>query len=491
MALTATAMRRDGWQDRARHFDFVPTLEADAELAELQHQISIKNIAAKMLNERIRKLVAESAAKDKRLAELEDGLRLSGEDLAHRDNESRSLQTSLDLVTKQYARLSEHLAEITVDAEALRTQLENSKTALLAAEVERDQLAVALRETKDLHRIESDELKNCLEAMASRTAATESLLVEVRKSLKACIEESDAAARKAADAALARDTADEALDQLHDSLQLKGRQVRELEQSRAMLIVGAGTLLEVFETRVAALGEAEERAKSFAGRVAEAEAKAALAHSQIESLNLKLQSREADLDEALETIQSLFKRAVTAESNTSAAQDEIRGLNLKLQSRQAGLDEAEDAIRLLATRVAAAEANASAAQDEIQGLNLKLQSRQAGLDEAEDAIRLLATRVAAAEANASAAQDEIQSLNLTLQNEQAIRAVAEAALRKALSDYSRLRPELGGLIEGEEAQPKQARQKQAQQKQAQQKHAQQKHAPARSATSLLAATISF
>src|ERR1700691_5912518 len=111
MALTATAVQWDGRQDRAKPLALVPALGADAEQADLQHQISVQTIAAKMLNERIRKLVAETAAKDKRLAELEDELRLSREDLARRDenlarrdqdlaqrdNESRSLQASLDL----------------------------------------------------------------------------------------------------------------------------------------------------------------------------------------------------------------------------------------------------------------------------------------------------------------------------------------------------------------------------------------------------------
>ena len=154
MALTATAVQRNDWQDQARPPAFFPVSEADGELAELQHQISVKTIAATMLNERIRKLVAEVAAKGKRLAELENGLRLAREDLARRDedlarrdedlaegdNESRSLQASLDLVTAENARLSARLNERIVDAEVLTAQLENSKRALLAAEAERDRL---------------------------------------------------------------------------------------------------------------------------------------------------------------------------------------------------------------------------------------------------------------------------------------------------------------------------------------------------------------
>jgi chromosome segregation ATPase len=440
MALTATSMRRDGSQDQTKSLAFTSIRGADENLAEFQHQISVKAIAAKMLNERIRKLVAEAAAKDKRLAELEDGLRLTREDLAHRDHESNSLQTSLDLVTTENARLSVRLDERAVDAEVLSARLENSRTALLAAEAERDRLAIALHEGNDLHRIESDELNNRLDAMTSRTAAMESLLADVRKSLLARIEESDAAARKAIDATLALDAADEALGQLHGSLQVKEHQVRALEQSRAVLIAGAGTLLEAFEARVAALAAAEDKAKSLAGRVAEAEAKSVLAQSRIESLNLKLQNGQAALVEAGEAIKALIKR------------------------------------------IAEAEANSSAARSEIESLNFRLQNGQGALAEAGEAIKTLVKRIAEAEANSSAAQSEIERLNLKLQNEQASRIVAEAALSKAHADHSRLQGELDNISRRDIAKRDETRPKPA---------SMPKQASGRSATSLLAATISF
>ncbi len=239
---------------------------ADADLAELQHQISVKTIAATMLNERIRKLTAEAAAKNKRLAGLEeelhflrDDLARRDDDLAQRDNESRSLHASLDLVTAENARLSARANERTVDAEALSAHLENSKTALLAAEAERDRLTVALREVNDLRRIEADELHSRIEATAARSTAVESLLVDVRRNLQTRIEESDAAFRNAVDATLAREAADAALGELHGFLQIKEYQVRELEQSRAMLLAGAGTLLEAFEARVSALAAGRGR----------------------------------------------------------------------------------------------------------------------------------------------------------------------------------------------------------------------------------------
>jgi chromosome segregation ATPase len=374
MALTATAMQRGGWQNQARRLalapmaavaDFAAADETPRRLSLIQpadcppasrypdvsgadvhdqeapepvdpaQQLAIKTTVAKMLIERTRKLLAAAAAKDKRIAELEDALLAGREDIVYRDNESRSLQTSLDLVTGENARLSDRLRDSADEAGALKAQLENSRAALLAAQAERDRLAVANRESVDLHRIESDALNDRLDAMTSRNAATERLLVDVRKCLAARIAENGAAARQVADATLAKDAADRALGQLHDSLELKEHQVEELEQSRAMLLAGAGTLLETFETRIAALAEAEARANSLAARIAEAEANSALAESKVESLNLQLQSGQAGLVEAAETIKSLAKRVAQAEANSALARSTIERLNLHLQNEQA------------------------------------------------------------------------------------------------------------------------------------------------------------
>ncbi len=302
-----------------------------------------------MLNERIRKLVADATAKRRAAcARLQEEFLLTPRGIsliARTSNRSFSNFARFNH-ERECAPFPDVLGESTVEAEALRSRLENSKTTLFAAEAERDRLAVALREGSDLHRIESDALNSRLEATTSRTAAMESLLVDVRKSLLARIEENGAAARKVVEATLARNAADQALGQLHDSLQTKEHQVQELEQTRSMLIAGAGTLLEAFEIRVATLGEAEERAKSLAGRVAKAEANSVLARSKIESLNLKLQSEQAGAAEAGEAIKlPRGQRYVAdAEANSIVEQSKIASLNLKLQNEQASRAVAEVAL---------------------------------------------------------------------------------------------------------------------------------------------------
>jgi chromosome segregation ATPase len=336
------------WFEPQRRVAKSPVPQADhgrlAELAELRQQIAVKTTSAKMLNERIRKLVAETSSKDRYLAELEDEIAALREDLAHRDNENRSLQTSLDLVNGENLRLAAGLKDSAAEASALRSRMESSKFSLLAAESERDRLTAVLRERSDLHQIESAALDSRLEAMTARTTAMESLLADVRRSLIAKIEENSAAARQVVDATQARDAADAALGELHGSLQIKEHQVRELEQSRSLLLAGAGTLLEAFETRVAALGEAEARAHALADRLAEAEAKLVEADSKIESLNLKLQGEEAGLAEAAETIKSLARRLMEADTSRTLVHENIGKLSARLRSEQASRAAAESAL---------------------------------------------------------------------------------------------------------------------------------------------------
>jgi predicted nucleic acid-binding Zn-ribbon protein len=156
-----------------------------SDLAALRQLVAVKTTAAKMLNERIRKLAAEGTAKDKRIAELEDHLLSAREDIAHSDNENHSLQASLDLTLGESGRLSGRVWDTGVEADALKAQVESAKSALRAAEAERDRLTVAVQETKELRRVEADFLNSQIEAMATRAATAEDMLAEARRSLAA------------------------------------------------------------------------------------------------------------------------------------------------------------------------------------------------------------------------------------------------------------------------------------------------------------------
>jgi chromosome segregation ATPase len=457
MAFTANALEPDDWQDEAELAAVVPFAPPQAstrawvlapsseEIAELRKQIAVKETATKMLNERLRKLAAEGTARAKHIAELEAQLLAAREDLAHRENENRSLQTSLDLSVVEGARLSGRLWDSGVESDTLRTRLDTLKTTLLASEAERDRLKTAMQETSDLHRIEADALNSQIEAMVAQTAAAETMLADTRKSLVARTEESNEAGRKAAGAARERDVAAALLGELQRKLKAKDHQIRELDESRNKLMAQTGSLLEAFEARATALAEAEAKVNALARQVDSSELKSALAQRQVESLTAKLQSHESALAEAAEAVQSLAKRIADAEAKSCAAESETERLTIKMWSHEVALAEASDSVQMLAGRAAAAETKARTVENETTALNEKIQSQQGALAEAADSVKSLTERAATAEAGAQAAESKIEGLNLELQQEQARRAIAEVAFAKVQTESVRLRRQVETL----------------------------------------------
>jgi chromosome segregation ATPase len=464
MAFTAEALEPDDWQDEAELAAVVPFAPPQAssrawvlapsseEIAELRKQIDVKVTAAKMLNERVRKLSAEGVVKDKRIAALEAQLATMHEDVSYRENENCSLQTSLDLSTVEGARLSGRLWDTGVEADALRARLDTLKATLIASEAERDRLTTAKRDAIELHRIELDALTNQLQVMTAQTAAAESKLVDLRRSLAARTDDSKEASRKAEDAARERDVAVAALAELRDKLRAKDRLAQDLELSRAQLMGQASSLLEAFEARAAALAEAEAKSHELSRQVKDAEVRSALARNQIESLTARLERGEAAFAEAADAVQSLAKRVTDAEANGREAQNESERLSVKMRSHEAALAEASDSVQLLAARAAAAEGDLRAAEGATKYLTEKIESQQSALDDAAASIKRLneraveaETKAAEAEAKAGAVESKNEGLASEFQQEQARRAIAEVAFAKVQTEAVRLRRQIETL----------------------------------------------
>jgi len=461
MAFTAEALEPDDWQDEAEPAAVVPfappqtssrawvLAPSTEEIAELRKQIDVKVTAAKMLNERIRKLSAEGVAKDKRIAALEAQLATLHEDVSHREIENRSLQTSLDLSVGEGARLSGRLWDTGVEADALRARLDTLKATLIASEAERDRLTAAKRDAIELHRIELDALTNQLQAATAQTVAAESKLVDLRRSLAARTDDSKEASRKAEDAARERDAAVAALAELRDKLRAKDRLAKDLELSRTQLMGQVGSLLEAFEARAGALAEAQAKAHELSRQVKDSEIRSALARDQIESLTARLERGEAAFAEAADAVQSLAKRVTDAEASARDAQNETERLSAKMRSHEAALAEASDSVQLLAARAVAAEGDLRAAEGATKYLTEKIESQQSALEEAAASIKRLNERAAEAEAKAAEAEAKVaavesknEGLASEFQQEQARRAIAEVAFAKVQTEAVRLRRQI-------------------------------------------------
>lgn len=271
---------------------------ARARLLELESELARESAATRLLNDHKEKLTEHAMTASKRLAELEAEVGSLREWIVLRENENRTLQTSLDQIAGENARYSRRITEHETSLEKARLHYEQLKTGLAAAEAERSKLIAAADEANERRRSETNALSTRLEAVSSRAAAAEKLLAEVRQNLQARAEENSAAERKVVEATIARDATDKKLESVQKMLQMKERQVQDLEQVRAKLTERIRTLVKTEKERDADVVRAEEKARMLAERVAQLEAEAEANHLKAEEsiaeLNSQLQSEHRE-----------------------------------------------------------------------------------------------------------------------------------------------------------------------------------------------------
>jgi hypothetical protein len=241
--------------------------------------------AAEIPNQHVGTLAAQTVAANKRVVELGGDVASAREELFFQENQNHSLQTSISLIVSEKSRLSHRLTESDSAVAKARSQLDQKKTALTAAEAERTKLA-ALFKANERRPTKSNTPSTHLEAISSSTVAE----AELWLGIPAHTEMNRAAERKLVDANVPGNTVDKKVALLQKFLQVKECQVQELEQSRLTLIEVADALQKSFKTRDAALASADERIRFLAQRVVQLEAGANLAKSQetIDEINSQL-----------------------------------------------------------------------------------------------------------------------------------------------------------------------------------------------------------
>ena len=240
-----------------------------ARVAGLERRLAQETAAKQTLGEQFQ-------AADARIAELENELAATHDELALRDNENESLRTSLDLAMAENAALTERLAKSDAAQHSTGSQLEYLQTALATAETECTRL---FSEARDF-RMEASTLNDVLATMTSRAEVAERLLADARECFAARIAENAATERSLADATAARRDGERDLHELQDLLRLKQCQINELEQSRLQLIAATNTLLKTFQNRDAALVQADGEIKVLNARIAQLEAQIAQLEAQ-------------------------------------------------------------------------------------------------------------------------------------------------------------------------------------------------------------------
>jgi hypothetical protein len=160
---------------------------------QLEQQAARETPLSQIFKEHAEPQAVRSVDVDKRVDELKGELGSARERLTLRENENRSLQTSLNLMISENSRLSRRLSES----------------------------AAELNEANEKRRTEAMMLNTRFEVMSSRALAAEKLIEEVRQSLLARVDEKRADGRKVTDGTVARGAVDNKLVQLQNSLQIK------------------------------------------------------------------------------------------------------------------------------------------------------------------------------------------------------------------------------------------------------------------------------
>ncbi len=290
-------------------------VDVRTELANLGSQLAQETVNARSVGEANRILVDHADSADKRIVELQAEGALTREKLSLLETDKRSLQTALEQTLAESSRLSRRLAESESALVATRARLEQMESALASVESERAALCAARDEANERHQSESYALNLQLEAMRSRAGTAEKLLSEVRQNLVARTEEIRSSERKSVEATIARNATEKTVERLaaaRDELEVK---VKELEQTRAMLLERSSGLAETAKARETSLAHAEQTIKSLTDRVDQLEHDArayrARAVKRIEDLNETLQRERVELavaQGALETTRRDYAR---------------------------------------------------------------------------------------------------------------------------------------------------------------------------------------
>jgi chromosome segregation ATPase len=304
-----------------------------ASAREMQTQLARQKLVARQMRECIEALSQRAEDAEKRYDDLEDELNVAREEILLQQNDKHSLQTSLDLLMSENARLTGRLAESNAEIEQARDQIERERAALDAANRAHNSLSVAVGEANGKQRTADNKLDavklECQKLTAALNALHRKHQIEVNNlkavkiernklftALDKANQKNQAYHQKLKDLQAERDRLAAALEKTDDrhrteieelkssleattsraviaenlvekvrevllekfsllqaSVETRNCELHDLERSRMRLIDGTKMLLEIFAMRDVALARADARARFLTDRIAELEAK--------------------------------------------------------------------------------------------------------------------------------------------------------------------------------------------------------------------------
>lgn len=270
----------------------------NSEVADLESRLSAETISHHALADEHRIINEQAQAAGKRLSTLEREIVAARQKIALSDDERHSLQSSLGQTVAEVSRVSRLLADSNNALATAQGRLGQLEASFAETEAEHSRVVAELDEAKERHRAESSTQNIRLDALQSRAATAEKMLVEARTNLAARGDELRAFDRKMTDATIARNAAEKKLAQIEGSQQAHERQIKDLEQARAALVERNTALGKNMRARETELARAEEKVSSSNDLIARLEADLSASRGRIEKrveeLNAMLERERMD-----------------------------------------------------------------------------------------------------------------------------------------------------------------------------------------------------
>jgi crescentin len=276
-------------------------------IKELEHQLGRATEDVALLREQNRALADEVQKADRRLAATEADRAATAERLLLVQDETRSLQASLEQQVSEASHVSRRLAEAERALEEARGRIVESETLLAAANDEGGKLRAVLHDAQERHRTETNLLNTRLDAVQSRADIAERLLVDARQTVSTLSEDIRTHERTAAQAVAACQAAEKGQTQMRAAQEAQERQIRDLEASRGTIEERLSAATKMLGTRENELAQALHRIEAMTDRLgrleARAEADQTAYEQRIETLTAELHRERMDkavLDGALD-----------------------------------------------------------------------------------------------------------------------------------------------------------------------------------------------
>jgi crescentin len=298
----------------------------DATIAALERQLEEEALQRRGFGENCRALQEQTFQAERRVSELNDTLVEAERRCETLKQDKRALWRAAEQAREGVERLQRRLAEGEGELTAMRTELIKLEGRRAEACAERNRLADAVDELRAQHRAEQQSFNERIEALDARAAAAERQMTEMRRRLIERTEEARAFVCKAAEATMARATAERRLASLQVARGVGGRNDDDptetrtalSEYLRALNLKSREMALASAAEKMALLGERKEQATP-PRRTSHAEA-----DNQVENLVAAFQderSRPRDIEKTLDAARQADARLAREVADLSGELD--------------------------------------------------------------------------------------------------------------------------------------------------------------------------